>query len=777
MRRDLPGGSPAGPDGDPRVLMLGMGWFPSTLGGLDRYYRCLFEELPQASGVVIGPAEGAPPAIAAVAGPERPLACRLLGYRAAVRRAAVSAEVVDFHFALYAALPMLLRDTRGRAKVFHFHGPWADESVLAREGSRIGFALRRTLERRVLGAVDAHVALSSAFGRVLVERYRVSPWNVHVWPPGVDLDAFAPGDRTLPRARLGLAPEAFVAVCARRLVARMGIDVLLEAWGMVATELPDGSALLVVGEGPLAGELAERAARPPLAGRVRMLGRVSDAELIEVYRAADVAVVPTLAVEGFGLVVLEAAACGTPSIVSAVGGLPEAIAGLDPSLVVAPADGRALAARLRAAARGELPSRSDTRRHAERFSWPKLAERHGELYRRLVSNERDERMRVVYLDHVARLSGGEIALLRLLPCLRRVHAHVILGEDGPLAERLQRAGVSVEVLPLTASTRELRRDAVRLGGASPAVALSTLAYSARLARRLRALKPDLVHTNSLKSGVYGALAARAAGVPLVWHLRDRIAEDYLPRSAVSAMRTFIAAMADGVIANSTATLTTLPARARARGTAIPDSVDGPDPGVQGEHASTPPGAATFGMLGRIAPWKGQDLFLRAFAAAFPAGDERAVLVGVPMFGEDDHERELRDLVQRLGLDGRVEFRGFREDIWRELASFDVLVHASLIPEPFGQVVIEGMAAGLAVIAADEGGPAEVIADGETGRLFASRDPDALAAVMRALAADPAARRRLGRAAREAARDYDPRALAGRFEEAYESVLAARTRTR
>ncbi len=183
---------------------------------------------------------------------------------------------------------------------------------------------------------------------------------------------------------------------------------------------------------------------------------------------------------------------------------------------------------------------------------------------------------------------------------------------------------------------------------------------------------------------------------------------------------------------------------------------------------------TFGMLGRIAPWKGQDLFLRAFAAAFPAGGERAVLVGKPMFGEESYERELHALVAQLGIAERVEFRGFREDVWRELASFDVLVHASVIPEPFGLVVLEGMAAGLAVIAADEGGPADVIADGLNGRLFRSRDRDSLTAAMVALGADPAERRRLGGAARRAAEDYDPRKLVERFERTYDQVLARRT---
>ena len=178
------------------------------------------------------------------------------------------------------------------------------------------------------------------------------------------------------------------------------------------------------------------------------------------------------------------------------------------------------------------------------------------------------------------------------------------------------------------------------------------------------------------------------------------------------------------------------------------------------------------MLGRIAPWKGQDLFIRAFADAFGAGSERAVIIGTPMFGEDDFEASLRKLAQELGLAGRVEFRGFREDIWRELASLDVLVHASLIPEPFGQVVLEGMAAGLPALAPDEGGPAEVIEDGRTGVLFASRDERALAAAMRALNTDAERRARLGAAAGEAAAAYRPQVLAERYEQAYAQVLGA-----
>ncbi len=848
----LPQDAVGAANGHPRVLMLGMGWFPSTVGGLDRYYRALFEQLPEASGVVIGPAEGAPAAIAAASRHDLSLARRLGSFWLAARRAARGVEVVDAHFALYAAAPLLLG--RRQPTVFHFHGPWADENAAAGDSSRVKRALRAGLERGVLRRADAHVVLSSAFRRVLVERHRVAPWEINVWAPGVALERFTPGDRSGARARLGIDPAAFVVVCARRMVARMGIDLLLDAWSQIEHELPEGSLLLLIGEGPLRETFAARATQPALAGRVRVTGRLSDEELIEAYRCADVAAVPSVAVEGFGLVVLEAAACGTPSIVSDVGGLPEAAAALDPSLVVAAGDTEALGARLRAAAHGALPTRAATRDYAERFAWPAVAERHRAMHRRLVAGSRERELRVVYLDHVARLSGGEIALLRLLPHLRRVNAHVILGEEGPLAARLAQAGISVEVLPIAAAARDVRKDTMRLGGASPAALLSTLAYVARLTLRLRQLRPDIVHTNSLKAGVYGSLAANAAGIPVVWHLRDRIAPDYLPRPAVRFVRGLVDRVADGVIANSAATLATLDAPGRphpldapgrphpldapgrphpldapgrphpldapgrphpldasgrsrpldagardlssgyrtipdlpmppghrstlgapAAGTSrrvrrvIPDSVE-PSPYSRTPEAPATP-APTFGIVGRIAPWKGQDLFVRAFAAAFPdPGAERAVIVGAPLFGEEACERDLRALIARLGLAERVQLRGFREDVWSELARIDVLVHASTIPEPFGQVVLEGMAASLPVIAPDEGGPAEVIVNGETGRLFAARSVDALAAAMRALSADPQAREQLGSAARRSIEAYHPTRVGEQLEQVYGEVL-------
>ena len=153
--------------------------------------------------------------------------------------------------------------------------------------------------------------------------------------------------------------------------------------------------------------------------------------------------------------------------------------------------------------------------------------------------------------------------------------------------------------------------------------------------------------------------------------------------------------------------------------------------------------------------------------AFPDGGARAVVVGSAMFGEESYERELPALAARLGLAGRVEFRGFREDVWAELASFDVLVHASLISGALRhRWCSRAWRPGCAVIAPDEGGPATMIADGETGVLFRSRERDSLAAAMRELGGDAAARDRLGAAARGVLGDYDPGVVAAQWEQLY-----------
>lgn len=738
-----------------KLLHLGMGWFPDEPGGLNRYFRGLVEELgaggADVRAVVVGPALDAPPFVTAAAERRDPLLRRVRAFAREAARAGGDADLVHAHFALYASAPVVLGRLRRKPLVVQFQGPWADEAISAGRASGAGAAVRRALERAVYRRARAHVTLSQAFRRVLVERYRVTPWNVSVIAPGVDLERYEPGDRRRAREGLGLDDSTFAAVAVRRLVPRMGLGVLLEAWA----QLDGKRVLFVAGDGPARVTLEEQAGRLGLGDQVRFLGRVDEEHLVELYRAADVAVVPTLELEGFGLVVLEALACGTPVVTTDAGSLPEVVAPLDESLVVPAGDAPALARRLRA----PLPASDACRAYAEQFTWTRAADRQREVYRSVLSPPRDRPLRVVYVDHCAQLAGGEIALLRLLGALEGVDAHVILGEDGPFARKLTRAGISHEVLPFPLA--DLRRADAGAGGA-----LRTLPYAFRLARRLRAYAPDVVHTNSLKAALYGGLAARLAGVPCVWHVRDRIATDYLPPRAVRLVRRAAKHLPAAVIANSHATLATLPPLAHSA------VVASPVPATEGRGAR-PAGPLRVGIVGRIAPWKGQHVFLDAFARAFAKGDERAVVVGAPLFGEDEYAAELAQRADALGLDGRVEFTGFSDAPENELARLDVLVHASVVPEPFGLAVAEGLAAGIPVVAARAGGPAEMIEHDVDGLLYEPGDADALAAELLRLAGDDELRARIGATARERSGAFAPEAIAPRVRAVYDELLARR----
>jgi glycosyltransferase involved in cell wall biosynthesis len=764
------------------VLMIGKGWFPEQTGGLDRYFRELFEQLPEARAVVVG-GQGLVDAerVRAVSAHDRPLALRLLALTWVIRQEARGASMIDAHFALYAFVPMLLRAFRGKPVVVHFQGPWADENVESGDASRWRLRLRRALERYVYKRATLAITLTGAFKQVLVERYGVSPWRVKVVAPGVDLDRFRVGDRAAARERFSLPSDAFVVCCARRLVPRMGLRVLLDAWSQVlAAHHRDADArplrLLIAGDGELRGALGEQIVANGIEDSIELLGRVSDDELADVYRAADVNVVPSLSFEGFGLVVLEAAASGAPTIATRVGGLPEALAGLEASLIVTPGDPNALAQRLAAAELGDLPDREDTRAWAERHRWDLVAQRHRALYVGVLSEAPADprKIRVVYVGHVAQLSGGEIALVRLIDALDEVEPHVILAEDGPLVARLLASGVSVEVLPMRERTRNLRKDRLGLGLVPITAFLDTMTYTFRLARRLRILRPDIVHTNTLKAGVYGSLAGRLARLPVVWHVRDRIAPDYLPRAAVPLMRSLIASLPDGVIANSDATRETLrsaPEVTRVVYSIVHDPIAGPL-ALASRSASEP---FVVGMIGRLAPWKGQHVFLEAFASAFRQGSEFAVVVGEAMFGEEEaaYGVELREMTQRLGIADRVEFRGFRDDVWAELARMSICVHASVVPEPFGQVIVEAMLAGVPVIAAAGGGPSEILTNGENGLLYPAGDVAALAETMRHLRKDAALRTHLITNARVRAQRFSSRESAAALMSLYDSVLTNR----
>lgn len=377
----------------------------------------------------------------------------------------------------------------------------------------------------------------------------------------------------------------------------------------------------------------------------------------------------------------------------------------------------------------------------------------------------DRRLRVVFLDHTAAPSGAELALLTTLEHLD-VDRHVILGADGPLHRRFARvAGVDVVSMPpgLGAATRDAAASLVGPG---------LLAHAAVLSRRLRALHPDVVYANSLRAGVYGSLAAATAGYPLVWHVRDHVSAEHLGQVRAAALRRLIATVSTRVIANSESTADTL--RSRRYVTVIPSPLSG-SPTI--DRPTRTSGPLVYVTASRLSPWKGQDTFLRAFAEAFPRGPQRAVVLGAALFGEQVYERSLRSLVGELGIASRVDFLGHQDDVMGELADVDVLVHSPNLTEPFGRVVVEGLAAGVVVVARGDGGPAETVRHEVDGLLYPPGREDELVQLLRRVDGDAALRTRLVAAGRVRAAAFAPALVAARVLAVCQAAAAARGRRR
>lgn len=373
---------------------------------------------------------------------------------------------------------------------------------------------------------------------------------------------------------------------------------------------------------------------------------------------------------------------------------------------------------------------------------------------------------VAFLSHSAALSGAELLVSRVTAASTRTTPVVVLGEHGPLEQVLARAGVRCEVLPLDPS---VRGHTVGTTTGAAAKVRSTVRTTRALAELLRAMGTRIVYTHSAKAHVYGGLAGRLAHVPVVAHAHDVVGTIGSSRANALLLRATFRFLPRAVIANSRTTAGSL-GNLRRKLTVIGCPVTVPN--TQSPRSDGP---FTFGMVGRLTPWKGQDVVLRAFAAVRAAGIDQSTrlrLVGAPLFGDDDlFGRELRRLAQELGIAGHVDFRGHRSDVDAEIAACDVVVHASTRPEPFGQVVVEAMALGRPVIAADAGGPAEIVRDGEDGMLVPPGDVDALASAMVRLASDREARGRLAENGRWSARRYELTHVVGQIED----VLLAATR--
>lgn len=365
-----------------------MGWYPHNQGnGLDRVFHAL-TEFERAAPLLIRPVVVSsveqPASRVRIVDESLSLPRRLAGIREVFETEKSGIDLVASHFALY-AYPILGR-LGELPYVVHFHGPWAAESRLEGAG-RISVAAKRWVEGRVYRRADRIIVLSTSFRRILETEYRIPPARIEVIPGGVDLVRFgAAPSRAEARSTLGWPGDRPIVLSVRRLVNRVGVDNLVSAVAQIRKEVPD-VLVLIAGRGPLESVLQQQIEELGLSDHVSLVGFVPEEHLPMAYAAADLSVVPSVGLEGFGLIAAESLAAGTPAVVTPVGGLPEVVTGLSADLVCDGTSAASIADRIIALLRGHLPlpSGRDCREFARRnYDWEDVVRRTWSVYAGLI---------------------------------------------------------------------------------------------------------------------------------------------------------------------------------------------------------------------------------------------------------------------------------------------------------------------------------------------------------------------------------------------------------
>ncbi len=594
------------------------------------------------------------------------------------------------------------------------------------------------LERGRFGGRSPHnlIALTDQVKSDLVRLYGVPAEDIAVLPNGYSQTEFntrrTQQERAQRRTELGYGPDAKVVIFVANELERKGFGPLLRG----IRELQDPSVfLLAVGRlnpQTYAAEIEQLG----LTSRVHFTGPSSD--VASYYAAADVFALPTQ-YEAWGLVIVEALACGLPVLTSRLAGAAAVVQeGVTGFLLDDPNDPAEIAVKLRPLLAGLPVSAEDIEASVSAYSWPNILRR----YEQHLMEQSDQTassampsqntpLRVVLLTDADVFAGTERHMLDLARGLTALGVSVKLACPSPAAleDAARREGLPI----LTIAKRGLVDwDAARL-----------------LARRLKAGETDIVHAHNGRTALAAALGVRLAGrgrcVMTQHFLTPNHATQRGPKAVLSgAAHYWMVGQMSRILAISEAVREAMLARHEApdsKITVIPNGITAPNPGNAAEmRRSLGVGANT--PLVVCAARLEREKDVASLISAVKIVRERVPGVRCLVAGEGAERSALDAQIGALGLENSVTLLGFRADAPALMAAADVFVLPSLA-EPFGLVLLEAMALSRPVVATRAGGPLEIVVDGETGFLVPPSSPDALAGALQTLLGDPALARRMG----------------------------------
>lgn len=373
-------------------------------------------------------------------------------------------------------------------------------------------------------------------------------------------------------------------------------------------------------------------------------------------------------------------------------------------------------------------------------------------------------LRIVLVFEYPTLNGGERSMLACVDWLQQsthpIEFHAVAPGEGPLAEALRTRSIPLDSWPASRRHSTDRR--------------------AHLLDVLHRVYPDIVHANSLMMSRLTGTVADAVSCPTVGHLRDIVK---LSSSAMADLNrnTLLLAVSDATRLHHLAQgLDAARTRTLYNGvdceTFHPDLANSSSP----ENWPCAPDDFVVATIGQIGLRKATDLFVEmAISVSRQIPRAQFVIVGARHSTKAESvefEAKLHQRVQQTGFRNRVHFLGTRTDVPRILKAADLLVHPAH-EEPLGRVLLEAAATGLAIVATDVGGTAEILENGISGWLVPSHSAEALEQAVRTLYENPTQRSAMGKAARERAVEKFslPRAAEGLFQ-IWQATCASRSTT-
>jgi glycosyltransferase involved in cell wall biosynthesis len=378
------------------------------------------------------------------------------------------------------------------------------------------------------------------------------------------------------------------------------------------------------------------------------------------------------------------------------------------------------------------------------------------------------------------IGGSHHSLLLLVKHLDRARFEPVVGfyQNHPLIDEFKKHASLIDL-----QARQPHGPGHSLHAAAPARLVAVAVRKARnllqartdelsrIALTVAHVRPDVIHLNNSVgyAGLEWLLAARLSGAKWITHQRGYSGPTYAARRL------------DHIVCISRSVEADLVARAPYLASRIVQIYNGididtfartaraTDPAQVRSELGLAPDELLIGLVGNFQSWKGQDVLLRALPELDGGLRWRVLLVGATPTDASGQQyySQVLETIAALGLKDRVILTGYRSDVPAILNTVDVVVHTSVLPEPMGRVLLEGMALGKTVIATDHGGPREVLESERSGLLLPPGDHKALAACLNRVLTLPLMRQTVGACARQrVATTFSAAECARRVQELY-----------